>query len=181
MTLRPYTDTDSMTLIISVQNDGSVAQTTKDLNDALTLVRESLDDRDLYYCTIDVSGEWRPGDAELNPWEDPFRSAWQKLVDTPALRKPLAIWLGRVVALIKENQESQISCISEHDETQFGEVPASLLALADKRFVPVYTEFMKVWDLDHAVSQFDVVELLIEEHGKNSETNSLTAIVADWT
>lgn len=147
-----------MTLIIGVQNDGSVSQITKDLNDALTLVRESLSDRDLFYATIDMSGTWRPGDPELDPWDDPFSSAWQKLVAVPTMHEPLAAWLRQVVSLIRENQDTQISCIGEHDETQFGEVPASYLAAADKRYLSIYADLLQVWDLDHAVSQFGVVD-----------------------
>lgn len=180
MALTPYADASSMTLIISVQNDGSVAQMSKDLNDALTLVRESLSDDDLYYSTIDLSGTWRPGDCELDPWDEPFSSAWQKLISIPAMREPLAAWLGSVVSLIKENQDNQMSCISEHDETQFGEVPASYLASADKRYVPIYADLLGVWDLGHAVSQFEVVEQLIAVHGENADTNALKETVADW-
>ena len=59
-------------------------------------------------------------------------------------------------------------------------MPASYLAAANKRFVPLYTEFLKVWDLEHAVSQFEVVEKLVELHGNNADTNALKAVVADW-
>ncbi|UWR16690.1 hypothetical protein [Sulfitobacter sp. M368] len=180
MALTPYADASSMTLIISVQNDGSVAQMGKDLNDALTLVREGLSDVDLFHYTIDLSGTWRPGDCELAPWDEPFSSAWQKLIAIPAMREPLAAWLGSVVSLIKENQDKQFKSISEHDLTQFGEVPASYLAFADKGYVPIYTDLLGVWDLGHAVSQFGVVEQLIAAHGENADTNSLKAAVADW-
>lgn len=84
------------------------------------------------------------------------------------------------MSLIRENQDTQISCISEDDETQFGEVPATVLAAANKRYVPIYTDLLRVWDLDHAVRQFEVVEHLVEVHGKNAETDALTACVADW-
>lgn len=90
MSLTPYTDTNSRTLIISVQNNGSVAQVTKDLNDALTLVQESLSDSDLYFATIDISGTWRPGDPELNPWEETYVSAWTELLKITDLREPIA-------------------------------------------------------------------------------------------
>ena len=180
MALRPLTDTDNLTLVLSVQNDGSVAAMTRDLNDALTLVRESLDDPDIYFVTIDVSGTWRPGDVQLDPWETHFQSAWQSLLDTPGMREPLAAWLGRVTDLLREKNKEQISCISEHDEAQFAEVPAALLATADKRYLPLYTELMKVWDLDHAVSQFYVTEQLIELHGKTPETDALAAVAQDW-
>lgn len=47
MALKTHADADSMALIISVQNDGSVTQMTEDLGHALTIVRETLGDRSL--------------------------------------------------------------------------------------------------------------------------------------
>lgn len=180
MALVPYADANSMTLVISVQNDGSVTQMTEDLNNALTVIRERLSDRSLYFYTIDVTGTWRPGDAELYPRDEPFLSAWQNLIAEPAMREPLAAWLGQVVSLVKEANDTLSSCFSEHDEIQFGEIPATYLAAADKRYVPIYTNLLDVWDLGHAVSQFDIVEQLVELHGKNTDTDALTAAVADW-
>lgn len=180
MPLKPYTDTPSMTLIVSVQNDGSVAQMMNDLNDALALIEENTRDENTYYGTIDVSGTWRPGDSELEPWDEPFFSAWKKLIAMPGLHQPLATWLGRVMNLVKLSNETLFSCLAEHDTTQFAEVPASLLATADLRYVPIYTQFIKVWDMDHAVSQFEVSQHLISGHGETSETIELAAAMAPW-
>lgn len=181
MTLTSYRDTSSMTLIISVKNDGSAPQMMKDLDDALTLVEESTSDEDLFYATIDVSGTWRPGDDELEPWDEPFLSAWKKVVENPAMHQPLAAWLDRVANLVKVSNELSGGCLGEHDEVQFGEVPATLLAFADKRFISIYTKLVNVWDMDHAVSQFDVVEKLLEEYGDTPETQALAAAIEPWT
>lgn len=181
MALKPYTDKSSMTLIISVQNDGSPRQIAKDLDDALTLVEESLDDRDTSCYTIDVSGTWRPGDGKVQPWDDPYFTAWRKLVEMPEMRAPLSSWLTRVATFVKKANETGNSCLSESDTTQFGEVPASLLAAADRRYLPVYINLLMVWDLDHAVSQLDVSKRLIKLHGNNSATKELVDYVDAWS
>ncbi len=180
MPLTPHLDRNSMALIISVRNDGSVAQMTKDLDDALTLIKESFDDRDCYFQTIDVTGTWHPGDGELVPWEEPYRIGWENLVNTPEMRESLAEWLGRVTNLVRLGNDTQISCMSEHDETQFGEIPAFLLAFADKRYLPVFIGLMKVWDLEHGVMLVEMAERLVERHGSDTATAELVEIINEW-
>jgi len=180
MALQPFSDRSGMAHIISVKNDGSVAQMTKDLDDALTLIKETFDDRDCYFQAIDVTGSWKPGDGELVPWEEPFRSGWEKLVNNSEMREPLAAWLGRVTNLVRLGNDTQISCMSEHDETQLGEVPAFLLAFADKRYLPVFIDLMKVWDLEHGVMLVEIAEQLVERHGRNAATAELVQIIDEW-
>lgn len=96
------------------------------------------------------------------------------------MRDPIADWLGRVVPLIREANDTLSSCLSEHDETQFAEVPATLLAAADRRYLSAYTSLLGVWDLGHAVTQFEAVSQLVERHGINADTDALAAAIADW-
>ncbi len=180
MALQPFSDRSSMALIISVRNDGSVAQMSKDLDDALTLIKASFDDRDCYFQTIDITGTWKPGDGELVPWEEPYRSGWEALVHNPDMREPLAAWLGRVTNLVMVGNDTQISCLSEHDETQFGEVPAFLLAFADQRYLPIFIGLMKVWDLDHGVMLVEMAEQLVERHGRSAATAELVEFIKAW-
>ena len=179
MPLKPYVDESSVSLIISVHNDGSPDQVLQDLNDALIHIKDGLAQR--HYCfPIDVGGTWTPGDPEFDPFDDQHVAAWGKIVSDPEMQDGLLAWLKRCAALIKETNDTYFTCLAESDEMQFAEVPASSLAMLDARFLPVFVELMEAWDLDHAVSQFDVAESLIERYGTTSETTKLQEILAEY-
>lgn len=181
MALRTHNDPDSLTLIIGIDNDGTVARMRKDLDDALTLALQNSGDPDIYHVAIDMSGTWRPGDPELQPWEAPFLRAWQDVLGSPDMRRAVAEWLGRASEAIKAHYETHFSSLTEHDEVQFGEVPAVVLASTDRAYLPIFTDLLGVWDMAHSASVIELAESLIEKFGPGPDTDALAQAIEPWT
>lgn len=171
MAIESIRDPDMMALVVSIQNDGSVGETLSDLNAALDCIVDSLEDSDLFYRSIDLSGKWRLGDDGFEPMGEDNLVAWANFVKNEDVLPGIERWLARQEKLLVDVGEFDM--IYESEETQLGEPAISSLAMKHRSFVPLYNRFLDLWDLNHGVYQPGVIAFLVKIHGKCPEIEDM--------
>ncbi|MBY6155719.1 hypothetical protein KUV47_21055 [Vannielia litorea] len=176
MTVELIHDQDTCQLVFSIRAGGllpgaKAANSMSDLEAALPLIAEAVEQGDHYFYAIDASGKWRPEQGEFDPMgHAPNVAAWGRLLKFPDLFARMEAWFGEVEKLLASRQGDGIF---EHDEIHFAELPISTFALAHRHFVPAYTRIMAQWDMDHEVNQEEVIAGLVRRHGITPETEEL--------
>lgn len=173
MTVELFRDDNALTLVASIRNRGMPDETIADLHEALARITDSLDDESLYFRAIDLSGEWRPGNGDFDPWGSANVGAWARLAGQPQVLDRLRTWLADVETLLARHADEKHGSILESDEVLLGEVPASILAVMHLEFVPIYARFLDVWlDLNDAQKNSVVAEI-VQSHGRCAKVEDL--------
>lgn len=173
MTVESIYDEDALMLVLSIRSSCLTDETTADLNTALAIISDSLSDNSLYYRAVDLSGTWRAGEDEFNPWDAANVDAWVEVAGRPTSLTGLRSWLADLRKLLARHQSEKHTSIWEAEEVQLGEVPLSVLAIAHLEFVPIYADFLDVWDNMNAGQQSSVVTEIVQAHGHYSEVEDL--------
>ncbi|MCJ2045411.1 hypothetical protein MKK58_12860 [Methylobacterium sp. J-078] len=162
-----------LSIVLSIRNSGTHVETIKDLHKALAKIASSLGKESLYYRAIDLSGTWRSGEEEFNPWAPPNISAWADLARHPETLNDLRAWLEDVERLLLRHLAEEDTSILEAEEVLLGEVPLSILAVMHLDFVPLYTRFLDVWQDQNGPQQGSIVQEIVEAHGRSKEVEDL--------
>jgi hypothetical protein len=180
MAISTYFDKDMLMLVIGIGTQKGHRTLVQDLDAALAKVEATLDDDSIYFRAIDLTGTWKKQDGEFDPWSEANMLEWTKVATSSDLRPVLKDWLGKTEKLLARHKARTFGTIWESEETQLGEVPATVCALADINFVPTYTSLLGQWDLDHRVMQEATVENICQRHGDNPYTSALASAWAPW-
>lgn len=184
MTVQQIRDYGRDTLVCSIPA-GSIAggaSIIEDLDAAVDIIMSAGDRYDgFFYRAIDLSGTWTPEQGAFDPWGDPSIAAWTRILDEASLHDPLLEWLDRVERIAARYLEEKLEGLHESEESQLGEVPATLLALRSPGLVPIYTRFLKAWDLDHGVYHGLNCIDIVKKHGITPETEDLLFTIGTLT
>lgn len=168
----------------------------KDLDVAVTKIREDIGAPEHWYFLIDISadgvrrsmGEFDPYEpgcrlAARNPWKVFCPPFWTNAAANPQFRERLTKWLDRVEETLRLPAVHDLPTdgLWEHDDTQFGEPVATHLSLVDVAFVPSYTRLLRLWDLSHEVHQGGAVVEIVNRHGITPETKELIVCYTEVT
>ena len=193
MTIQTYALPKSMQFvarIIPSTNDPEThdAQILSELKKALSLIEQAARDKSTPFQTFsiaplpqneqveasDTALDWTPP-AEIDPRDDETGHFWARVARNPDLHQSAEDWLEMVLRLLERTKKS-ISHLWEYDEIQFAEPAVSILALVNPDFVPFYTRFLSVWDMEHEVEQHDVILQIFERHGITTQTENLIIV-----
>ena len=144
-----------------------------DLNKSLEIISDSLADKSLFFRAIDLSGTWRLGAGDFDPWNSNNVAAWAKLAGQATALPDLRAWLEDLERLLARHIREMHDPMWEADEVLVGEVPLSILAVAHLEFVPIYTRFLDVWENANAPQQNSIVTEIVQAHGSCSEVEDL--------
>lgn len=97
---------------------------------------------------------------------------WRVLATAPHIKERMKKWF-RDVAELYADAPSFMGAIWETEDTQFPEVGITAFAVLNLDFVPEYTRFLKLWDMDHEVRQSEEIDAIISHHGITAETEEL--------
>lgn len=138
-------------------------------------IEELLRDEDINYFGLDPTGKWRPDQGMFDPWQEDGIAFWAAIAADWGLRKDAMAWFDAIAGLIKRSEKLQSwsESLWECDSSQFGELGAAVCALQDLAFVPVYTRFLRLWDMDHEVNQSETISMIVKKHGLCPETEAL--------
>lgn len=171
MAIKNIHDSDMLMLVVSVQNDGSVDKTLEDLDAALDCIVDSMSDENIWFCSIDLSGKWRLGQGEFEPMGEDNVLAWCQFVADETVLPSLERWVARQEKMLIDAGE--FKPIHESEDVQLCETAISCLAMKHLSFVPVYTRFLDLWDLEHGVHQNGIIAHLLKMHGQCAEVEDL--------
>jgi hypothetical protein len=115
-----------------------------------------------------------------DPWGGYSPDFWRSALSDPACRQRVERWVSRHLETLKRAQDAKQNTESlwEDDNTQFGEPLMFLLAAMDVTVVAHYVAFIELWDLDHQVEVWPVIEALLEKYGERPETAALGRLSA---
>lgn len=164
---------DKYTLVLSIRNDRADNAEICDLDEALATISDSLEDKSLFFRALDLSGEWRSGSGDFDPWNSDNLRAWAILSSRSTALPGLHKWLGEVENLLRRHLAEKYTPIWESGEVLFGEIPLSILAVSNLEFVPVYTNFIDVWGDINTQRQYSIVAEIVQTHGRCSEVENL--------
>lgn len=138
-------------------------------------IEELLKERNINYFGLDPTGNWRPDQGMFDPWQEDGVGFWAAIAADSGLRKDAMVWFDAVTALIKRSEKLQSwsESLWECDTSQLGEFGAAVCAIQDLAFVPVYTQFLRLWDMDHEVNQSETISMIVQKHGLCPETEDL--------
>lgn len=164
------------TSVGSIQADQAAAL----LDEALNAIHErvSLQDAKCYYFAIDPFGTWSSGQGLVDVWRPENLAFWRSLLALPGFSERLEAWLDDCAELQQFARPFTVATggVWENEQSQFPEAALSTFAKADVRFVPRYTQFLQIWDMDHEVHQSQTIAELFEIHGACPETLELLEV-----
>lgn len=183
----------SITRILPSNNDPETydGQILSGLMKALELIEQSAKDGSVFFQTYSIAPpprkgllgigksvkDWTPP-TEFDPWNDETRDFWARVGRNPDLHQTIKRWLDDVLRMLErvERLGRSTGGLWEDDEVQFAEPAISVLAMVHPEFVPFYTRFLAVWDMDHEVSQHDTILQIFETHGITEQTENLIIV-----
>ena len=174
-----------------LNSERALAHTFDQLEAVLDAIRPRLlgDDKIYYFSTEIVvtrlplslvPGAGRSSEAQgFDPWKASNPRFWAEAALHPALTLRIEAWADRLAALVDYANTLPLSTegLWEFDTCLLGEPGLTTLAIADERFVPLYTRMMSLWDLGHAVEQFDVIRALVERYGLTADLEAFRSLV----
>lgn len=124
-----------------------------------------------------ITGKARQPESEreIDPWAEQTIQFWKDAARETALHQRIKKWLDDAADLIAyaDTLRHHTASLWEYDTTQLGEAEATTLALIDVTFVPKYTALLRVWDLEHEVTQYDTINAIFGKYGICPETEDL--------
>jgi len=165
-----------------------IEKTFADLYKALEKIVESLEDKSIYFFSIEIecgSNTMEPEtvgypqaaypEGEYNPWEAQRLDFWLSAFKAPHLHQRIKDWFVRLEEVLEQIKGYKRSTegLWEDEYTQFCEPLISYLANCDIEFVPYYTRLLRRWDLMHEVKQLEVIDAIFRKFGACAETEEL--------
>lgn len=168
----------------SIANEVDLRAILVDLDAALDILRDKIDADGASYHEICLQVEGVEPEfgafegTEISggthdPWTSFSPAFWTKLANTPSLESELLRFLGKFRALLEYGNNTLFSPMSEGDETQFGEPILAHLALTNPRFIPIYMEFLELWDMDHEVEISGAILEILETYPADINAKAL--------
>lgn len=180
MAIEAYHDEDSCSYMQVIKNTATLTEsrlraTLKDLVTALGEIEARLGQRELYFFGLDPTGTWSPEEGEFYAGDDHVALFWQDVVTRPELHADARAYFEAALSLLKHAQSVSRSSdgIWECDTVQLAELGITVFACAQVEFVPLFTRFLRVWDMDHEVNQSDAIITIVQQHGVCPETEEL--------
>lgn len=194
MTLKTTYIQDDLKLFLHVscrdlKRPSEIEETFHDLEAALDIIADRLDERDIYFHQISLSspgvapeaGAFDPYDGldycltQSNPWTGFCPAFWNAACADVQLRRRTRDFLVQIeeLLLLTATRNRPTSSLWEDDETQFAEPLAAHLALTDIAFVPYYTQLLRLWDAEHEVETGNQVVAMVRKYGLCPEIRDL--------
>lgn len=179
---------DNCLMLYSIERDdmtteAGLAGALDDLNTALDMViADRAEDEADDFVSFDFfdkgepfgeDAEPRDPDEEFDPTNGSILAFWAAVHRSPALRPRIGAWIDRLADELLPMEGGGYDDVWEDEEIQIGEPLVSLLALADRSFIPAYIKLLARWDMDHEVHQTDTIDKIFETHGICDETEAL--------
>lgn len=157
-------------------SETAIARTFDELEEARNLIAQAIRDNERYYyynIVIDcpnAPAELQPDLSRgFDPWETFGKAFWPVVVRDSRFRDRVSAALSGLSNLLPSDGGG----MHEYDETAFGEPVVTALALADVYFVRFYTRFLRDWDMETEVFQYEAIDKIVRRHGLCPETESL--------
>lgn len=115
---------------------------------------------DMFYCLFYVKGELLE--------EKYISSFWSIIGKNEDAHDAIFEYINILKSHIVSGGKS-----SETDQYGLGERAIYALSMIDKKFVPLYSEFLQLWDMGHEVCQAEEVEEIVEKYGWCIEIENL--------
>ncbi len=131
--------------------------------------------RGVAFQALSLLAKEQDAPGEPNPWKTLCAQFWLAALKHKDLEAEITSVLIRIESMFKRVNEGGVTVTGlwETQQVQFGEPLITLLALHDRRFVPLYTRLLAQWDMDHEVQQFEVIKLIVNTYGMCPETEDL--------
>ncbi len=78
--------------------------------------------------------------------------------------------------IVTRKKHGRFCALYSHEEVTFGLYPAFLLALQNKKYIPVFINMIKTFDMDHEVYESSCILSLVDKYGACDEILVLLAV-----
>jgi len=162
MEIKTFSKEDSVYTIYcnNIDTKEGVEVTINNIMAALADYMLTADEYDYFEQEFNIDGE------VIDSYEE---CIWEKLV----AQKDSYEIIEKYLTYVEHIMKIRSSEIWEDDECPLAEKAALYASLADKKFIPFYTKFLQIWDMEHEVYQEEDLEAIVEKHGWCSEIEDL--------
>jgi hypothetical protein len=110
---------------------------------------------------------YEPDYSYHNPWDEENIMTYLALAQSDNLADRLEGMLDNLVGIHKAISEgkSRLCFLAEEDTVLFGEPMLASMAMANRRFIPYYTECLRYWDMESEVYQNDEIFRIVKKYG----------------